>query len=225
MSKFKQRLVHEISILYEKFWERRLGINTAFIKEIRDYSNQVYELKFAQRYQASGYRTLFNVLSYLQKTYNYPMLLDLGCGAGRVLLVAKHIGFPSVQGVEFDSDLVALANQNHKRYQVLHPKKTAKFKVIHESVAYFKLPETPLIIFMFNPFHREIMDDFLKNNLHSFHQHKSMIVCLSPRLGEVICENGFRMIKEWPHSDFNRIIRLYSIENEKDLSKNIQIRP
>jgi len=76
---------------------------------------------------------------------------DLGCGKGKALLVAATAGLRSVTGVEYDPDLVAIAQANLVR--------TGGRAAVVEADASLYADYGPLsIIYLFNPFDAELLD-------------------------------------------------------------------
>ena len=51
-------------------------------------------------YQGTYYQFIFMALEYLQKNYAAASLIDVGAGCGRVIRVARILGFKRVDGIE-----------------------------------------------------------------------------------------------------------------------------
>jgi len=88
--------------------------------------------------------------------------LDLGCGKGRPLLIATEFGFSAVTGVEFSAPLSRVAQSNAATYGKAHPERTRVEIVTGDALAY-RLPESPLVIFLYNPFRQPLMEKLLAN--------------------------------------------------------------
>jgi predicted RNA methylase len=88
--------------------------------------------------------------------------IDLGCGMGAALVCALERGFAEVIGVELDPELAGCAQQNLKRvHDYLRPEARADV-VIADAVEY-RFPDTPSLIFMYNPFGQDTMRAVLAN--------------------------------------------------------------
>jgi SAM-dependent methyltransferase len=83
-------------------------------------------------------------------------ILDLGCGKGRALIVATEFGFRRVVGVELSPDLCRAASANAEIVAGRFPGR-AKIEVVQGDAVAFDLPEGPLAIFLYHPFHRILM--------------------------------------------------------------------
>ena len=77
--------------------------------------------------------------------------VDLGCGKGRVLLVAAQRPFLRVVGFEISTELADLARANATRYRP-PPVARARIEVVNADVTTVDLPETDLLIHLYHPF-------------------------------------------------------------------------
>jgi SAM-dependent methyltransferase len=78
--------------------------------------------------------------------------IDLGCGKGRTLLIAAEHGYRHVVGVELDPDLTQVARRNIGAYTAAKPQWTGTIEVIEADAARYEFPDTPTVLFLFNPF-------------------------------------------------------------------------
>jgi SAM-dependent methyltransferase len=77
--------------------------------------------------------------------------VDLGCGKGRVLLVAAARPFERVVGIEISTDLVAIARANVARYRP-PPVPQAPIDIVHGDVTAVDLPQGDLLVHLYHPF-------------------------------------------------------------------------
>jgi predicted RNA methylase len=82
--------------------------------------------------------------------------VDLGCGKGRVLLVAAQRPFRRVVGVEISERLATIAADNAGRY-VPPPPPRSGIEVITADVTTVDLPSTDLLIHAYHPFGTDIL--------------------------------------------------------------------
>ena len=87
--------------------------------------------------------------------------VDLGCGKGRVLLVAAQRPFRRVVGVEISSELAAIARRNVERYRPPPPVRS-DVEVINADVTTVDLPETDLLVHLYHPFETTIFAEVLR---------------------------------------------------------------
>jgi SAM-dependent methyltransferase len=77
--------------------------------------------------------------------------VDLGCGKGRVLLVAAEYPFKRVIGVEISAALSEIARKNADRDQS-RSRQCAAIDVQNTDATTFDFPETNLLIHLYHPF-------------------------------------------------------------------------
>ena len=80
----------------------------------------------AQSY-ATGYRTVSErfiryLISHLEINYREYDFVDIGCGKGRVLLVASDFPFRSICGIELSRPAFEIAEKNIRTYRSVHQK-------------------------------------------------------------------------------------------------------
>lgn len=107
--------------------------------------------------------------------------LDLGCGKGRTLILAAQRGFKSVTGVEFSPELAATARQNLRLTGV-----TAQ--VIEIDASKFVFPDGDILVYMYNPFGKPVMQSVAMNLLEWRKRNTApaYVVYLNP-----VCESIF----------------------------------
>jgi len=90
---------------------------------------------------------------------NYTFL-DIGCGKGRVAMLASNYPFHQIIGIEIDTQLIAIARQNLTRWQTT-PHACNNVVLIHEDVLSAEIPPTPILLYLFNPFDAHILQRLL----------------------------------------------------------------
>jgi SAM-dependent methyltransferase len=86
--------------------------------------------------------------------------VDLGCGKGRVLLVASAYPFQRIVGVEISSELAAIARNNVERYQP-RERVCRAIEVINTDATQLDFPETNLLIHLYHPFEPAVTEAVL----------------------------------------------------------------
>lgn len=88
--------------------------------------------------------------------------IDIGSGKSRTLLLASHYPFGAIVGVEFARELVAIAERNLRTYASSR-QKCRKLAVVEADAAAYTFPETPLVVYFYNPFSKDVFDIVLRN--------------------------------------------------------------
>jgi SAM-dependent methyltransferase len=79
------------------------------------------------------------------------VLLDLGCGKGRVLAIGSEFPFREIVGVELAETLAVIAEQNMAIVRRSFPERSP-IRVVNGDAGAFPLPDAALAIFLFHPF-------------------------------------------------------------------------
>jgi SAM-dependent methyltransferase len=81
--------------------------------------------------------------------------IDLGSGKGRVLLMASREPFRSVIGVEFSSELCAIAKANLEKFKGRIA--AQRVDVVCQDAGLYEFPSGPLIVYCYFAFSKEVM--------------------------------------------------------------------
>jgi SAM-dependent methyltransferase len=81
--------------------------------------------------------------------------VDLGCGKGRVLLIAAERPFRRIVGVEISAELAAIARANVASYQP-ESQRIREIEVVNIDAAAFDMPDGDLLLHLYHPFDPEI---------------------------------------------------------------------
>lgn len=161
--------------------DRRFGIQTVGNVEVEDLDYGGESQKHAVEYCPSSGISLGVILEELGIVYSEFTFVDFGCGKGRVLCLAAEFPFASVSGVELSPTLCDLAQQNISR---MHESfgKCGDMDCTCEDATLYRLPDTPLVLYFFNPFGSEILSQVMRNVEHSLQNHprKSIVIYSNP---------------------------------------------
>ena len=147
----------------------------------------------ANRDRAGGYEASRVIL--LRKVFKKvqplmppeSVLVDLGCGKGRVLLVAAEFRIKKVRGVEFAHELCELAKRNWAKFQA-RTGTTTECSIVEADAANYPIHSDENVFFMFNPFDETVMEQVMRNIAASLEERrrKVWIIYYNPRAGQVI---------------------------------------
>lgn len=136
---------------------------------------------------ASAFRRLIGSLSLPSDS----VLVDLGCGKGKVLLLASQYRFQRIVGVEFSPELCAVAKSNvssfRKRAAI-----TNDLEIIERDAADYAIENDQNVFFLFNPFDAVVMGQVIANIQASLERRRRRvwIVYNNPVCHEVIQRSG-----------------------------------
>jgi SAM-dependent methyltransferase len=96
-------------------------------------------------------------------------LVDIGCGKGRVVMMASEYVFRKVVGVELNPCLAKIARKNLRIWMRIrmrsHPQSAHScpdLRVVKGDALSFPLPDGPVVLFFFNSFEREMVRIWLE---------------------------------------------------------------
>ncbi len=89
--------------------------------------------------------------------------IDFGSGMGRALLLASERPFKKIIGVEFSPELHAIADSNIRSFTKRKSRACNDLESVCEDAAAFELPVAPLVLYLFNPFSRELFGRVIEN--------------------------------------------------------------
>jgi tRNA1(Val) A37 N6-methylase TrmN6 len=113
--------------------------------------------------------------------------IDMGSGKGRMLLLAAELPFRRIIGVEFASDLDALARNNVKTYR--NPKQACfQIEPVNMDATQFEFPPEPSLVYFYYPFDQFVMEPVIQNLNRSLEEHPRDLIVLyrNPVLSEVV---------------------------------------
>lgn len=145
--------------------------------------------RFGTAYTPSDPTWIGRALARLSEDFSTFSFIDLGCGKGRVLLVASHYGFRKIMGVEFAAELVKAARQN------LRASGIEGAEVIHEDAANFCFPDGNLLVYLFNPFSAKVLRPVLHHLAGRNGQQRTYLIYVNPLHADLVDTTaGFRPI-------------------------------
>ena len=99
-----------------------------------------------------------------QQPIQNTVFLDVGAGKGRALLLASQHPFLRVEGIELNTDLAAIAQENICRWNA-HPDANALAPILlrQGDATTEPLPPEPTLAYLFHPFEEKLLRRFLRH--------------------------------------------------------------
>ena len=144
-------------------------------------------------YEAVNYYMLERLLKTFRDLSRETSIIDLGCGKGRVIVVAAHFGFKKLIGIDFANELCMEASRNMERTQIAI--NDIDWKVIHAHVLDYPIQPDDTVFFMFNPFDEETLSLFLDKLEGSCKQNprKTWFLYASPQHATTLEKRGYQI--------------------------------
>ena len=115
--------------------------------------------------------------------------VDLGCGKGRVLVLATEFGFRRVVGVEIDPALAQTARRNAAVVRARFPGRVP-IEIVQDDAAAVRFPPEPLVVFLNHPFWAPVLRQVVGNLAASLAEapREVLVLYLNPVLSKVLDE-------------------------------------
>jgi len=182
----KRQLRYHVCSFLGARWDRRFGVDTSGQIDLIDI-DVVGPNKDGGYSSVSTSPSSYLFLSgFLPVDWKKFTFVDVGCGKGRVLMLAALQGFDTILGIEFAPLLCQVAERNLARFSGRRP---AKWSVVNADATAVDLPSgVPLLIYCFNPFKAEIWERFVPVLLKASDASKNPIcLILSGTIPEALC--------------------------------------
>ena len=152
---FRQRALEREN----RIWDERRGFDTRGWVVPNQHST-VSGLADGFPYAGTHVRLARALLRAVRDRAAGATFVDLGSGKARVVLLAAELPFGELVGVEYDEQLHRTAEQNVTR---LGAGDAPPIRLELADVRDFSFPETPLVIYMNNPFPEQVLKIVLAN--------------------------------------------------------------
>jgi SAM-dependent methyltransferase len=167
-------------------FDRKWGVDTAGRLNPTGDTNV---LQYAEPYQATPAAVFELIIRELHIDIPRFSFSDLGCGKGRVVLLATRHPFKQVVGVEFSSELAATAQRNLLHNKVKHVRCTNTAIECTDAVKY-AFPDDNAVIFLYNPFKAHVMERVLSNISNSAGTKERYLAYYNPVLAPVLLDRS-----------------------------------
>jgi len=178
--------------LHDLFFDILNNTETQKIVEIEDFDiPDKYKKHIACRCASTnlfGFNLLMKKLK-LPKDYGF---VDIGCGKGKVLLLAKKYGFEKIYGIEFSEKIYNIACSNVEKFE--------NIQVTNMDATEYSFKPNQTIFYFFGLDNELMLNKVLDNISESLKSHPrpAWIIYLVPRLHQLILERSeFKMMGEY----------------------------
>jgi len=155
-----------LSVIEDAWFDRRFGTETARTVYTDQLESHLVNRDHSTRHKATKARPFQKLLRELRLPLN-STFVDIGCGKGKVLLLAAQHPFVRVVGIEFSPSLSRQARLNVDIFG-RRVRLQASIEVIEADVTQHAFAGDENVFFLYNPFDAEILERFLNNLAGSF---------------------------------------------------------
>jgi SAM-dependent methyltransferase len=182
------------SLYHEIRGERKYNINTTSYSKLSQYKLAQDNLKHATEYMPANYSILEHLFMKLPDDAFAGRFLDIGCGKGRAICVATHVGFTAITGIDFAKELIVDAEKNIQQTKQFFP--AVHYNLLWKDISTFEIEPDTTTFFLFNPFDEVMMKTVVKKIIKSQKQYPRPVYVMyaSPRFEYLFFEAGFDVL-------------------------------
>lgn len=142
------------------FFDWRHGVDTCGQHSVTELGFNDSIARRVYGFSSTPHRAIRVVLEHLPIDYSDWSFIDVGCGKGRVLLIAMNHPFRRIIGIEHAVSLAQICRENISNYS--GPRHCFNIDVLTEDAMAFSPPEDEnFFVYLFNPFTPELLALFL----------------------------------------------------------------
>lgn len=174
--------------------EWKYGLDTTEPHMLEELSVPTKDIARSSRYEAVNYYMLEKILKAQRKLSFHTTFTDLGCGKGRPMVVAAHMGFQNIYGVDFAPELCNIALNNMRKQQRKLP--NLRFDIACINVKEYPLLPDQSVFFLFNPFGKETLLELIHRiDLSVMESPRTIfVIYVSPRYLHLFRQSGYKIV-------------------------------
>jgi SAM-dependent methyltransferase len=152
----------------EHEFDRQYGVDTSGLVWSVDLKTGSRSDAWNTAYYGIGPSVFHRVMAQVPESLlRVATFIDLGCGKGRAVLLASEYPFAQVVGVEIAPQLHRIAIANVGRYTAARYTEgrgdIAPMSILLEDAAQYRFPAGPLVVYLYHPFCRPVLDKVVRN--------------------------------------------------------------
>ncbi|XZE18470.1 class I SAM-dependent methyltransferase [Pirellulaceae bacterium SH449] len=163
----RQTMQSCLSVIEDCYFDYRFRLETREELQVQDLDISPIDKQHAEKYKPTRSRYFQQLMKRLKPDRD-QVFVDVGCGKGRILLLAALYGFKKIRGIEISSCLSEIAIRNIKAFQTKRPE--AKDIEVHcESILDYQFRHDETFLFLYSPFDAFVTERFLEQVQESLH--------------------------------------------------------
>lgn len=184
-------------IYHEIRGERKYRIETIGRDELKHLKDRGIDISHSSMYMPVNYYVLEQLMKEMVKLVNNKTFLDIGCGKGRVIVVAAAFGFEKITGIDFSKEFCEETEITIRLYRKKNPgaqrTPAPQFTIVNRNASCYEIPGDITSIFLFNPFDEVIMRKVVANIKISQQRYPRTIRVLyaNPLYRSLFLDDGF----------------------------------
>jgi len=172
-----KNIAHQVRWYWDRSFDREHGTDTSQVIPLERLTIAGSNAEHGVYYEPTSTRLFRFMMRRLVIRYQDYSFIDFGSGKGRTLLLASEYPFKAVVGVEFSKELHDSAMNNISVFRSVRKYCHCISSVYMDAIDY-PLPLGDLVIYLYNPFRKELMARILDNVRRSLEAHPRKVVII-----------------------------------------------
>ncbi|WP_220498474.1 class I SAM-dependent methyltransferase [Rhodopirellula sp. JC639] len=158
-----------LSVVDDYVFDRRHQLDTRSEVAINDLDISDEDKQHADKYKPTRARYFRKIMAKLDLPRE-GVFVDVGCGKGRILLLAAEHGFDQVVGLEISPSLCEIAERNVAIFRENTPT-ASSIEVVCTNILDYQMDGSETVFFLYSPFDQPVTKTFLKMIRQSLNDH------------------------------------------------------
>ncbi|WP_218934162.1 class I SAM-dependent methyltransferase [Rosistilla ulvae] len=158
-----------MSVYDDYVFDKRYQLDTRSEVAINDLDISQEDKQHADKYKPTRARYFRKIMEKVVLPRD-GVFADVGCGKGRILLLAAEQGFDQVVGLEISPALCQIAERNVETFKEARPK-TGSIKVVCTNILDYQMDGSETVFFLYSPFDHPVTKAFLEMIRQSLNDH------------------------------------------------------
>ena len=173
-------------------FDQQYGTDTSSMVGSANFHVDSSGVQHVTRSRASRPRTFTRILNTMDISPEDYVFVDFGSGKGRIVMLASHLPFKKVIGVELSSKLHEVAQANVALFRS-KSSKGDNIELVCTDAASYPLPTDNSVLYFFDPFPLPVMSAVIDNLRQSLQQHprKVLLAYVNPTFCGALDRSGF----------------------------------
>ncbi len=154
----------------------------------------------ATHYEAVPVAAFRNVIARLpESVIRSSAFVDVGAGMGRAVMLASEFAFAQIVGVEISPALYQIARENLDKAHDFTTR-CRDVRLVRADVRQYRFPGGPLVVFLYNPFDGEALDDVLDRLSERSDPIDEWILYYTPVHADRLQSRGYELVVTLPET-------------------------
>jgi len=180
---------------YNKKWINQNGLKYFDLVKIEDFTDSPLSKKYATPFMVSWLKNIdkiINLSTKIGKNLEEFHFLDIGCGTGiSTIYASSRNNYRLNSGFDFQSSFIKKSKEN---LEIFNQNQNLDIDFFLDDASSIKLRKEKYFLFMFNPFKREVMSNFLDNNVINLKETQSCLAYTNFHYIETITDYNLRKV-------------------------------